>query len=234
MSNRVYVPLIVGLLLTIAVGWQHHRMVGVKSPKLMAVAADQLGGIPKSFGKWRTIRENQLSEEVIKMLQCSAHVSRIYEHEETKQTISIVVLLGPHGPMAVHIPEICYSNSGFQSDSEAKRCRIPQAGGTATDQFWQVSMRSLGEDGLVQRVYYGWSEGGSWTRPKYPRMAFGRAPYLYKLQMATTEPGESSRGSDGRETAVKLDPPERFLEEFLEAARPYIMGPEAAQKKASA
>jgi hypothetical protein len=231
MKSRVVVTLAAGLLVTIAAGWHYRSLAGVQDTSLMSAAAEKLAGIPLTIGKWKVIRENSLSTEVVDMLQCSAHVNRVYQHEETKQTVSIVVLLGPHGPMAVHIPEVCYSNSGFKSDSQATNCTLNPASGGGSNQFWRVSMRSMADEELVQHVFYGWSEGDRWSRPAYPRWAFGRAPYLYKLQMATTDVANLNDKTEGGGGRAKNDAAEKFLEEFIEAARPFVVLPSSLRNQ---
>lgn len=231
MKNRVLLTLAAGLLVTIAAGWRYRSLAGVPDTSLMKAAAEKLAGIPSTIGNWKVIQENSLSAEVVEMLQCSAHVNRVYQHEETKQTVSIVVLLGPHGPMAVHIPEVCYSNSGFKSDSEATNCTLRPASGGESDQFWRVSMRSMSDEEIVQHVFYGWSEGGRWSRPASPRWAFGRAPYLYKLQMATTEVANASDKPSADRPRGKTDAAEKFLEQFIEAARPFVVLPDSVRKR---
>src|SRR5436305_193873 len=60
--------------------------------------------LPERVGSWRLQQSEPLSPDVIALLQCDGYISRIYENDQTGDVVTVVVLLGPAGPIAVHTP----------------------------------------------------------------------------------------------------------------------------------
>lgn len=152
-------------------------------------------------------RETELEVSVVRLLQCPSYVSRIYEHEQTGDVVSVAVLLGPPGPISVHTPEICYSSHDYSVFGERRLVTIQDASGK-DHSLWEVTMKSNGLEEASQRVLYGWSTGSHWEAAEYPRFGYGGAPYLYKLQL-------SASLLNGKESVDESDPTQDFLSQFL-------------------
>lgn len=163
--------------------------------------------LPERVGEWKLRREPILEEAVIRLLQCPAYISRIYEHEQSGNIVSVAVLLGPPGPISVHTPEICYSSHNFQASRERRLTCIQDAKGN-DHTFWEVTMTSSGLENATQRVLYAWSTGSHWKAAEYPRFKYGGVSHLYKLQLATAANGKN-------ESAEESDSTDTFLAEFL-------------------
>src|SRR5262245_17068613 len=115
MPWRFWVTATLVLVGTLFGGFLHGRMVTRSgADELLLIAGQQLQKPrPEQHGNWRLVGEASFSAEVIKMLQCSAHISRTYMHQQTGDTVQVFVIVGPPGPTSVHRPEICYGNQDF-------------------------------------------------------------------------------------------------------------------------
>jgi hypothetical protein len=181
----------------------------VDSDKLMQAAGERISRLPARFGQWRMTRSEPLDEDVIRMLSCRAHENRVYVDDQTGESVSLVLLTGPAGPLVAHTPEVCYSSVDFETVEPAHPETI-RGTGDGADIFDQVTFRTQKVGGEKQRVYYGWRKSqGTWLAPKNPRLTLGGQPMLYKLQLAAEAPGDSQRDPSAS------DPARRFLNDLL-------------------
>ena len=217
LSSIIFGPilLVVG---TLAAGWMHDNMTDRWGPKTsLSTAAQRLTRpLPDRLGNWQLRRENEISDDVTRVLQCPAYVSRVYEHAETGDIVSVALLLGPSGPIAVHTPEVCYSSRDYSIASERKETPIVDGDGNSHT-FWEVTVQSKEIDSSSLRVFYGWTRGTGWEAARSPRFAYGGAPYLYKLQLSC----DVQRGA----APTDFDPCDDFLSQFLPQIRSRLIDP---------
>ena len=170
--------------------------------------------LPNEVGNWRLRHEDQFSESIVRILQCPAHISRVYEHVQTGDTVSLAVIVGPPGPTSVHTAEICYSSRDFTIAGERRQITVADAASNKHT-FWDLPLRSNDLNGAPLRVVYAWSTGMSWEAAQRPRFGYGGLHHLYKLQMAiTVNPGSQ---------ATEHDPVQDFLGEFLTQLQPRLV-----------
>jgi hypothetical protein len=153
------------------------------------------------------------------MLQCPAHLSGVYEHRQTGDVLTLAVIVGPPGPVAVHTPEVCYSSREYTITDERQRVSVKGPHGDHT--FWGLPLRANSLDASALRVLYGWSSGTIWEAADHPRFGYSGLPYLYKLQLAVTDQGKD---------ATDFDPALDFVAEFLVQLQPRLV--EASRTKA--
>ena len=204
------------LVSTLGVGVLHGRLSGrwglVQTGQL---AAEELSAaLPAEVGNWRLRHEDQLSPEVVKVLQCPAHISRVYENQQTGDVATVAVLLGPPGPISVHTPEVCYSSRDFTISGERRAVEIATDSG-ASHTFWELPLKTNSVHAAPLRVLYAWSAGPHWEAANYPRFWYGSLTHLYKLQVAVTSsrPGGSTEYDAGRD----------FLEGFIDQLQPRLV-----------
>ncbi len=70
-----------------------------------------------------------------------------------------------------------------------------------TNTFWRLDFKTKNPLADSLRVYYAWSTGDAWQASKSPRIEFGGAPLLYKIQLVArlatwTEDDETDPGRD--------------------------------------
>jgi hypothetical protein len=188
-----------------------------REPVDMSVVAEQLKLVPEQFGDWQSQGEEPLDDSLIKMLDCAGYIHRSYRNRVTGDTVHMAVVLGPHGPISVHTPEICYSNQGYHVETPAERWthssvhpltthHSPLTPPPAEFMFTRFAPDVPSQSRLV--AYHAWSDGGAWAAPKHPRIAYGGKPYLFKFQAAALV-----QSRPGRET----DPCRGFLQAWLAA-----------------
>jgi hypothetical protein len=198
-----------GLLLsTLGAGWLQGSLSDRWGPRPSAeIAADSLRRFPPSdVGNWRVRREVPLAPDAAQMLQSPAHIVRVYEHQQTGDSITVMVLLGPPGPIAVHTPEICYSSRDYTVDGERRVYSVKGASG-GEHTLWDLALKANNLEGQSLRVLYGWSSGTHWEAARYARFAYGGLPHLYKLQLAIPTSSISKSGD--------FDPAQDFLANFI-------------------
>jgi hypothetical protein len=208
---------------TVAAGWSQGRLTNRWGPQPdAALAADRLNvPLPQQAGNWRLEREQPFADAVVRVLQCPAHISRVYVHEQTGDFATVAVIVGPHGPVAVHTPEICYSSRDYSIAGPRKEAQIRDAAGESHT-LWDLSLKANDLDGNSLRVLYGWSSGTAWEAAKHPRFSYGGLPHLYKLQVAVTVQSD----------ATGFDPAEDFLTQFVAQLQPRLV--EASRHSAPA
>lgn len=174
-------------------------------PQGLLDAAEQVEAIPKQIGPWIMVEESRMPSSTTEMLQCAGHINRKYLNEHTGDKISLAVIVGRPGPIAVHTPEICYSSRAYQLSQRREEIRM-RLGANNSDAFWRVDFDSKNFMADDLRVYYAWSDGGPWRASQSPRFEFASATLLYKLQLATSlSPVRTDLGSAEQVGALRQD-----------------------------
>jgi uncharacterized protein DUF3485 len=185
-QSRFLALAVIGILLITSVGYVYGRLSQRwgPSPNLQA-AADHLQTFPKQLGDWNFLEELSMEESTVDMLECAGYVLRRYQNQTTGDTVTITIIVGPPGPIAVHTPEICYSSRAYSIKDKRKIISFDN-GTSEPHTFWQTAFRSTRIATNIQHVYYAWSTGDTWQASKRPRYQFGGLPMLYKIQLAGT------------------------------------------------
>ena len=187
----------------------------------MRAAAQKLDDVPRHFGgprndRWQLKSSETMSADTVEMLECTGYLMRTYENRGTGRVVSVFVIVGPAGPIAVHTPEICYSSQNYKSRDTRQRVAIPGGQGQ-DDQFWALSFKTKSVQEDLLRVYYAWSTGDRWSAPNDARYAFAGWPYLYKIQLSS-----QTAGGDGPEDRRHLP---GVFKDFVPVLRQYLIEP---------
>ncbi len=213
-SFAVCTPLL--LVSTVVAGIVHSQMTNSwKLSPVSRVAGERLAGVlPKDFGNWRFDHQNEFPPEVLNILEQPVYVSRVYQHVQTGDTVTVAVIVGNTGPVAVHTPEICYSSRDYTVAGDRTKQAIVAADGRQ-HQLWRLELEANQADALPLTVLYGWTTGTQWEATERPRYAFGGLSHLYKLQVAAILP--ERRGDP------EFDPVQEFLAGFLSQLQPQLV-----------
>lgn len=203
--------ILVGTLLG---GWLQGRMITRwGADELLAVAGKRLEApLSEQVGGWRLVQATQFEPDVVRMLQCPAHFSRSYVHEQTGDSVSVAVIVGPPGPVSVHTPEICYSAQDYAITAERRSVAVVDDS-QREHQLWQVSLEPRSPTASSQRVLYAWGTGGPWLASADPRFNHAGEPYLYKIQLA----------GPTVDTNAEFDPCQDFLRSFLPELQSHLV-----------
>jgi hypothetical protein len=205
--------------LTVLAGVLHGRMSNRWGPSPDTIfAANKLKEIPRQFGDWRLQSTTDLDKSSREQLDPAGYFVRTYENQTTGEVVNVTVLLGRPGPISVHTPEICMGSQNYQSRGNRKMVAIRAAAG-ADDEFWALDFKTSDLRGDLLRVYYGWSAGDRWLAPEDARFWSAGKPYLYKIQLSGILPPGAGPQSD--------DPCHKFLQDFVPAAKQYLIEPSA-------
>lgn len=175
-------------------GWLDGRWVA--GPDIDAIGK-RLNDLPEQMGDWVMVSGVEFPESALKMLRCYGTCSRSYRHTKSGAQVSIALMVGPRGPIAVHTPEVCYPGQGSQIDGKTQKFTV--ADGDLDNSFWRVKFRA--RDAISHRleVAYAWSDGGPWVAADQPRL--WPTDRLYKIQ-ASTEAQDVSPIDDFLSAAV--------------------------------
>lgn len=174
-----------GVALTLVTGAVYGRWTQRWGPSVdMQAAAARLVELPSQIGDWQLLEERPMSPLVVETLQCAAHVNRVYVNAETGEQVTVAIVLGPPGPIAVHTPEICYSSAAFEI-VDSRREELFDAPDGPPHSLWLTTFKSRDAGSQNLLVYYGWTTGDRWQASSAPRFEYGGQRKLYKIQAAT-------------------------------------------------
>jgi hypothetical protein len=217
-QTKFLVLVVIGILLTASAGYVYgHLMRRWGTPVDLLAAADHLQTLPKNMGDWQMLEDLPIAENVLQALECSGYANRRYINKETGDTVTIAIMAGPPGPIAVHTPEVCYSSRAYGIEDprvEATFNAMANEGDAhPTQTLWKVTFRDNRMVVDQLRVYYGWATGkkgatgAAWRAAPKPRYKFAGEPMLFKLQIA------GLLAFDGSEES--RDPCHQFLQELF-------------------
>lgn len=176
-----------------------------------------LRALPKSIGDWQMESEDQLAENVIDMLRCAGYVSRRYVNHQTGAQVTMAVIAGPHGPISVHVPEICYSAQEVTQESTREAITVSSSR-TGTNTFWALRFKMKDLNATPLQVAYAWSKGREWVASETPRHEFAGVPLLMKFQASLITP--SGGASANEDPTAQFEELKKFLQQFVDTAWP--------------
>ena len=169
-------------------------------------AAERLAEVPLTVGDWQG-EARELDARQVAMAEVSGHLWRRYVNRRTGAAVTVLLVCGPPGPVALHPPEICYAGAGYRLVAEKVRRAVPVEALPAPPEFWVARFQLDGAVPRPLRIYWAWNGGGGWEASDNPRVAFARAGALYKLYVIR----ELSRPDEPPEA----DPAREFMKSFL-------------------
>lgn len=207
--NRNMMAMMAALILLTAVPAVVHGVWSRRwdNTQELAVSAQKLEDLPRQFGNWKAQGDDEaMPEEAIRELQCAGYFNRRYVNQKLGRDVTVMLMVGPSGPLIRHPPEICYGNRAN------KLLQDPTDIGITTSDSRRHTFRLLRYKNPSSvsgefSVCYGWSDDGTWSVPSSPRVRFGGAPLLYKIQVLTAD----AAPADDKLPAATAE----FLAEFL-------------------
>src|SRR5262245_35692495 len=126
-----------------------------------------------------------MSERELAVAEAAGHLSRRYRNRRTGDEVSVIVLCGRPGPLALHTPEVCFQGAGFQLAGERQRYKPAKDVAGEPQEFWTATFakRDRAEPESL-RLFWAWSDGGPWVAPEEARLVFFHSPALYKMYVS--------------------------------------------------
>jgi hypothetical protein len=149
----------------------------------LAALAERLDKVPTKMGDWtgETLETNPVVERAA---GGAGMLERRYSSRDGRE-VSVMLLVGPPGPLSVHLPEICYRGLGFRTKQSIAERELNVSGGVARFRVAEMENANAATPQNL-RVYHSWNDGGGWVVPAMPRIAFARSSFLIKLYVTAS------------------------------------------------
>ncbi len=229
MTGRPIVALAAATALTIVPALiEGHYVNRWGTPPDLSGAANQVESFPDHFGDW-TLTQNgeQLHPEVCRELAIAGYMTRTYTRRKDAASVSVLLMVGQSGPLIRHPPNICYANMANEQIGEMTQFQVATTSPPSEFNLLQYKRAgSVINDQFL--VAYALATDATWKVPTRPRIEFGAAPMLYKVQLLT-----SLDPSQPRETGAQLL--KQFASEFCAAFQKHLQADTAlpSEKPAS-
>jgi hypothetical protein len=166
------------LLLIVGTGAVHGMRTGRWQPSEgVTDAANRLNAIPARIGDWDGEEVALTGREPPGV---AAHLCRRYTNARTGEAVTMFLVCGRPGPVAIHTPDVCYAASGYGMGTPIKYA--PPQGSAA--EFWTTDMaRTTHADRSQMRIFWAWNAGDGWRASDQPRFQFAAAPVLFKMYL---------------------------------------------------
>lgn len=143
-------------------------------------AAARLAEVPLAVGDWQGEAREMDAAQVAKA-ELTGYLYRRYVNQQTQEAITVLLVCGRAGPVALHTPDVCYQGAGYHlSESQARR-DVALENAPEPVKFWVGQFQKDGAVPDPLRIFWVWGTNGRWEAPDNPRLAFARADALYKL-----------------------------------------------------
>ena len=218
--HKTFLPLGLGLGLVIGSACVHGVMTDRWGPPPdLSAAAAKLDQLPTAVGDWQS-QPIEMSETQRQIAEVAGHFSRAYRNPKTQTEIHVFVLCGPHGPMAVHPPTICFPGAGLRQAAPEKKHTVDA--GKWKGEFWRTTFNRRSPDGVRWEwdTYWAWSTDGTCVASDNPRLQYAGSPHLYKIYV--THVRRTAEGSDAQEDSRTAC--DEFLKRFLPAFQSALSG----------
>jgi uncharacterized protein DUF3485 len=206
-------PPALAVLLIVATGVVHGMRTGRwhTDPALTDSVA-RLATLPPTLDDWEG---EEVSLNGNDPAGVAGHLCRKYVHRRTGQAVTVFLVCGRPGPVAIHTPDICYSASGFTVGAPIKYSTPASDSGAA--EFWTTDMaRTTASDRSRMRVFWAWAADRSgWVAADAPRVQFASRPVLFKMYLLREVVSEGDASLD-------RDPCVEFMHTLLPALKAVI------------
>jgi hypothetical protein len=147
----------------------------------LETAIANLDRVPLTIGDWRG-RAETLSDPDIAYAGIEGYCFRSYVNQRTGKTVTLLLMCGRPGPIAVHTPDVCYGGSGYEMLGSVAKDVHKYRKNSATAEFFRARFSKTNATGGTDvRVTWSWGAAGQWQAPADPRLTFTRQSALYKL-----------------------------------------------------
>ena len=117
-----------GLALLVGGGYWQGRQTGRWQP-LSKVQACDFSAISRELDGW-TSTDFTLNQKEAELGGIDGYLARHYEHLETGEEITVLILTGPGGPISVHPPEVCFAGHGYRKEAKIVQVSLPGSDGS--------------------------------------------------------------------------------------------------------
>ncbi len=163
--------------------------------------------LPNELGGWSvTATAEPLSPYVCRTLKLAGHLHRVYEQTDSGRRVTLLLLVGPGGPLVRHPPELCYESL----DNRLLDVQSMTVSIDGQEHHFRL-LRYEAAPGREQDFSVAYSFGcrQQWDVPARPRLSYGGEPALLKLQLLI-----DGRHDEGESTTAAMTD---FLQQLVPA-----------------
>ena len=211
---RTQLPALAAVLIVVAAGVTHGQWTGRwgYSTDLQDSPA-RLARIPLNVGDWKgeDIAIDEKKKNEFDHAELVGRLLRSYVNKKTGDAVSLFLVSGLPGPISTHVPETCFSGSGYELRAKPRKMKVEDEGGGKESTFFSGEFRkpeSPVAPGL--RVLWAWLDKDRWEAVDDPRTAFASSRCLYKFYIVREVP-------NGAEEIAGEEPAVRFLKALTPA-----------------
>lgn len=183
MQSR-YLPALAMLLLIIASGlahglWTNRWTVSGSLEEALA----RLDRVPVVIGDWEGTNF-ELDRRQLEVGQIDGYLARRYRNRQDGREVTVLLVCGLPGPIAVHTPDICYAGAGYTPMAPPVSEPVPTDSSPSQEPAGFKTAEFQKEGAIIPeslRIYWSWSDGELWEAPDHPRPRFMASGALYKL-----------------------------------------------------
>ena len=177
----------------------------------------RMGTIPEVIGDWEGT-DTDVDQKQVDASHCTAFVSRVYENKTTGKHVSVFAVSGTGRHLAHHTPEACYPASGFIMQGEPRGYVLStESDGPGYEFITATFLKSNVTEQQYQRVFWTFSNDGTWLGPDSAKRTFGTKPAVYKIYLIAAEDDRKPFGE-----SIIVD----FAQEFMPVVNAVLFPPE--------
>jgi hypothetical protein len=197
-----YLPIPIAVVAVLATGVVHGLWTDRWADR--EAIANRLDQLPMVLGDWHG---KPREFDATGLGPISGCLTRYYVNQKTGAGVTMSLVCGRPGPVAIHTPDVCYVASGFQAE-QAMNFAPPLDPSLPPAEFKTAQfVRTRAAEQTALRVFWSWNAGGTWQVSESPRFAFARQPVLYKLHLVREQTSPSETLAD--------DPCVEFMQQLL-------------------
>jgi hypothetical protein len=216
MNVKILIAVLAAAALTIGPALiEGHYVNRWGTPPDLTGASDQVQSFPQTFGQWKFAEAGDaLSADVCRELGIAGYISRTYSNQKTGSHVRVLLMVGQSGPLLRHPPYICYASMANEQIGDMTKMQASTTSPAGEFNLLEYKRaHTVTNDRFL--VAYGMATDAIWKVPALPRIEFGAAPMLYKVQLLTAlDPSQS------RETGAALL--KEFADEFAAAFQKHL------------
>jgi hypothetical protein len=138
-----------------------------------------------------------MDEAVLTRTGIEGYCWRQYENQLSGKRVTVLLMCGRPGPLAVHTPDVCYQAAGYHQDGATIQWPQKYRDGAASAEFSRARFsRNDATDGTNVRIMWSWGADGRWLIRANPRAVFARLPILYKLYVLQQETPSTDQANE--------------------------------------
>lgn len=147
------------------------------------LSAARLAEVPATIGDW-VGADQEMDARQLARAEAAGYLSRRYVQRGTGAEVSVFIICGRPGPVAVHTPDICYTGLGFQIAGKPELYPVETDADAPSTAFFRGNFEKADPVAPARlRIYWAWKAGPGWQAATHPRLTFGGFPALYKLYL---------------------------------------------------